>query len=73
MPVTMTPVQTAANGRKFPKFDLARLLGTVFEPTFGRRICILIDLPDLSEAKDYGLSEESGAQGPAEGARDIFT
>jgi aminopeptidase len=52
MPATMTPVQTAANGRKFPKFDLGRLLGTVFEPTFGRRICILIDLPDLSEAKD---------------------
>lgn len=55
MPVAMTPVQTAANGRKFPKFDLARLLGTVFEPTFGRRICILIDLPDLAEAKDYAF------------------
>lgn len=48
---SMTTVQTAATGRKFPKFDLARLLGTVFEPTFGRRVCILIDLPDLAEAK----------------------
>jgi hypothetical protein len=48
---SMTTVQTAATGRKFPKFDLARLLGTVFEPTFGRRVCILIDLPDLTEAK----------------------
>jgi aminopeptidase len=47
----MTPVQTVAAGRKFPQFDLARLLGTVFEPTFGRSVCILIDLPDLSEAK----------------------
>ena len=55
MPATMIPVQTAANGRKFPKFDLARLLGTVFEPTFGRSICILIDLPDLAEAKDYAF------------------
>lgn len=51
----MIPVQTAANGRKFPKFDLSRLLGTVFEPTFGRSICILIDLPDLAEAKDYAF------------------
>jgi hypothetical protein len=38
--------------REFPPFDLARLLGTVFEPTQGRRICILIDLPDLAEAED---------------------
>lgn len=52
---SMTTVQTAATGRKFPKFDLARLLGTVFEPTFGRRVCILIDLPDLSEAKDMAF------------------
>lgn len=55
MNATMTPVQTAAAERQFPKFDLARLLGTVFKPTFGRRICILIDLPDLSEAKDYAF------------------
>jgi len=49
---TTTPVQIAAEERKFPKFDLARLLGTVFEPTFGRAVCILIDLPDLSEAAE---------------------
>ncbi len=47
----MTSVQTSAIGRTFPPFDLARLLSTVFEPTFGRRICILIDLPDLAEAR----------------------
>ncbi len=52
---SMTTVQTAATGRKFPKFDLARLLGTVFEPTFGRRVCILIDLPDLAEAKSMAF------------------
>ncbi len=51
----MTTVQTSAQGRQFPKFDLARLLGTVFKPTFGRKICILIDLPDLDEAKDYAF------------------
>ena len=52
MSTSMTPVQTAAIGRQFPPFDLARLLSTVFEPTFGRTICILIDLPDLAETKD---------------------
>ncbi|TLD72719.1 hypothetical protein FEM03_01185 [Phragmitibacter flavus] len=50
-----TTVQTAATGRKFPKFDLGRLLTSVFEPTYGRKVCILIDLPDLAEAKDYAF------------------
>jgi len=47
----MSTVQSSANSRQFPKFDLYRLLHTVFQPTFGCKICILIDLPDLSEAK----------------------
>lgn len=51
----MSTVQSTAKGRQFPKFDLARLLGTVFKPTFGRKICILIDLPDLAEAKDLAF------------------
>ncbi|HYF37807.1 MAG TPA: hypothetical protein VD994_21070 [Prosthecobacter sp.] len=48
----MPTVQSTAVGRTFPSFDLVRLLHTVFEPTRGHRICILIDLPDLGEAKD---------------------
>lgn len=32
--------------RKFPAFDLTRLLGTVFEPTQGCRVCILTDFDD---------------------------
>jgi len=52
---SMPTIQSSAQGRQFPKFDLARLLGTVFKPTFGRKICILIDLPDLAEAKDYAF------------------
>lgn len=50
----MTPsptVQKSADLREFPEFSLSRLLSTVFEPTFGRKICILIDLPDLAEAR----------------------
>ena len=27
----------------------------MFKPTFGRKICILIDLQDLAEAKDYAF------------------
>jgi len=55
MNAAMPTVQTTANSRQFPKFDLARLLHTVFQPTFGCRICILIDLPDLAEAKDFAF------------------
>ncbi|HAL72991.1 MAG TPA: hypothetical protein DCP71_14590 [Verrucomicrobiales bacterium] len=55
MNAPMPTVQTTANGRKFPKFDLYRLLHTVFQPTFGCKICILIDLPDLAEAKDMAF------------------
>jgi aminopeptidase len=51
----MSTVQSAAKGRQFPEFNLARLLHTVFEPTQGRKICILIDLPDLAEAADMAF------------------
>ena len=55
MNAIMSTVQTAAKGRQFPMFDLARLLHTVFEPTYGRKVCILIDLPDLAEARDMAF------------------
>jgi aminopeptidase len=47
--------------RKFPEFDLVRLLGTVFEPTQGCRVCILIDF-DEPEAliKDFAFLNASG-------------
>jgi aminopeptidase len=48
-------VQHAAIERAFPGFDLVRLLASVFEPTQDMRFCILIDLPDLSEAKGYAF------------------
>lgn len=51
----MSTIQSAAQGRTFSKFDLSRLLGTVFKPTQDRKICILIDLPDIAEAKDYAF------------------
>ena len=51
MSTSTLTVQTSADQRQFPPFSLSRLLSTVFEPTFGRKVCILIDLPDLAEAR----------------------
>lgn len=49
--------------RQFPEFDLVRLLHTVFEPTQGCKVCILIDF-DQPEAhiKDFHFLTESGFQ-----------
>lgn len=46
--------------REFPEFSLTRLLGTVFEPTEGCRICLLIDLEDMSLMKGYGFLQAEG-------------
>jgi hypothetical protein len=47
--------------REFPAFDLVRLLGTVFEPTQGCRVCILIDFDEPQALiKDYTFLKESG-------------
>jgi aminopeptidase len=43
-------VQSSAIDRQFPEFSLSRLLNTVFNPVFGRKVCILIDLPDMKLA-----------------------
>ena len=50
-------IQLAADDRQFPKFNLVRLLSSVFEPTQGKRICILIDLPDPTGIKEFGFLE----------------
>ncbi len=47
--------------REFPAFDLVRLLGTVFEPTQGCRVCILIDFNEPQQfIKDYAFLNETG-------------
>tara|TARA_R110002096_G_scaffold4493_30_gene21008 strand:- start:2437 stop:3624 length:1188 start_codon:yes stop_codon:yes gene_type:complete len=46
--------------RAFPEFSLTRLLGTVFEPTEGSRVCVLIDLEDLSLMENYGFLNVDG-------------
>jgi hypothetical protein len=47
--------------RQFPPFDLVRLLGTVFEPTSGCRVCILIDFDEPAELiKDFAFLKAEG-------------
>ena len=39
----------------FPSFDLVRLLRTVFEPSNGEKTCVLIDLDDPTQVKDFSF------------------
>lgn len=46
--------------KSFPPFDLKRLMSTVFEPTEGKRLCILIDLENPADVKGFEfLKDES--------------
>lgn len=54
----MLEVQTTEEDLKtFPPFNLGRLLKTVFNPEPGERVCILIDLDDPREIKDFAFLE----------------
>jgi aminopeptidase len=47
--------------RKFPAFDLKRLLGTVFAPTAGCRVCILVDFDEPAEPiRDFAFLAQPG-------------
>lgn len=46
--------------KDFPPFDLGRLLKTVFDPEPGEKVCILIDLDDPRDIKDFAfLNDEA--------------
>lgn len=47
--------------RSFPAFDLVNLLGTVFEPTEGCRVCVLVDFDEPADfIKDYAFLHHEG-------------
>lgn len=47
--------------RVFPEFDAARLLRTVFEPTTGCRVCILLDFDEPQDLiKDFAFLQHDG-------------
>ncbi len=41
--------------RKFPPFNLRKLLETVFQPKAGEKLCILIDLKNIENVKDFAF------------------
>ncbi|MEZ5304835.1 MAG: hypothetical protein R3F11_29930 [Verrucomicrobiales bacterium] len=53
-----TSVPSDPSQRSFPPFSLTRLIGTVFEPTEGKRVCVLIDLADPAGMKDFAFLED---------------
>ena len=42
----------------FPPFSLTRLIKTTFEPEGGEKVCVLIDLDDPTEIKDFAFLED---------------
>ncbi|MEM0970317.1 MAG: hypothetical protein AAGJ31_13245, partial [Verrucomicrobiota bacterium] len=46
--------------RTFPEFSLSRLLRTVFAPTEGCRVCVLIDLEDMDLMRGFAFLEAEG-------------
>jgi aminopeptidase len=52
-------LSNAYSHRTFPPFSLSRLLNTVFTPTQGLSVCILIDLPEPALMKDFSFLKET--------------
>lgn len=53
-------VSSVLSGKKFPPFDLARLLRTVFNPKQGQKLCILIDLENLEDVRNFAFLKKEG-------------
>ena len=66
------PVANLEIPKSFPPFDLTRLLQTVFEPQKGERTCVLIDLDDPMQVKDFAFLKNP-ALTVQKYAHDIFT
>ena len=66
MPASLLEIPT-----QFPPFDLARLLQTVFEPAQGEKTCVLIDLDDPTQIKDFAFLKNP-ALSVQKYAHDIF-
>lgn len=54
----MSTLILSPDQRVFPAFSLARLLRTVFQPSGGQRVCILIDLADPRGIKDFAFLKD---------------
>lgn len=47
-----------ASQRNFPPFNLKRLLTDCFGPGSGEKVCVLIDLPNPADIKDFRFSDD---------------
>ena len=50
-------ISEQVSARKFPPFSLAKLLRMTFEPKAGQKICVLIDLENPHDIKDFKFLE----------------
>ena len=66
-----TAAQFSESALKFPPFNLASLLQTVFKPKKGEKLCFLIDLDDPSEVADFAFLNKM-TSGPQKKAYDVF-
>ncbi len=57
--MTVIHARPSAQSRLFPAFSLTHLLKTVFHPKAGEKLCILIDLDDLSLIENFAFLENS--------------
>lgn len=53
--MSLATPQLPKSERKFPPFNLRELLKTVFQPQVGERLCILIDLQNVEDVKDFAF------------------
>lgn len=56
--IMATPIAQRIAARTFPPFSLERLLKTTFGPKPGQRICILIDLENPADIKDFDFLKD---------------
>jgi hypothetical protein len=52
------PIAQQIAARTFPPFSLERLLATTFAPKAGQRLCILIDLENPADIKDFAFLKD---------------
>lgn len=68
---TLGKITSAKTPSQFPPFSLSRLLKTVFEPTSGESICILIDLVNPADAEGFRFLQDKSL-GIQQRAHDVF-
>jgi hypothetical protein len=58
MVATLLPIAQRIADRKFPAFSLERLLKTTFGPKPEQRLCVLIDLENPADIKDFAFLKD---------------